>query len=429
MGSEGAASHFQARVVIKSPAGYRSVVVPMVDGLTGELVVDVASTDTQLDLVVASVADHYEGNQHYGYQYFIGDESAAFCDGQIVTIDMNSNGGNGTGTAGNDVILGTNGADEIDGLAGDDVICGGDGDDVIKAGPGDDIAHGELGNDRIFGAQGADSLTGGDGDDVLHGNRGNDMLVGGAGDDRIFGYAHNDTIHGGPGNDRLHGNFGNDEVHGGDGDDSVFGYGDNDQLTGGSAEGSAWQYSSAGVWTMLDDDISNTNGPAVIDVDGQSTLIIGDTSAHYFAYDYDAASAGVGPRRVFGDVTDLAGAPDGSSVDAEGGLWCALEASQGRASGDEHHGGDEAAARVDLGDGDETNQLQNRTDTHDGGDIEAFDGNAQRHAQDRGFAASNSERGGEERLRPAELFAEYYSQVAETLDPDHGLKRPDESAG
>lgn len=88
--------------------------------------------------------------------------------------------------------------------------------------------------------------------------------------------------------------------------------------------GSSWQFSRSGEWTMIDDDINNTNGPAALMLDGQSTLIIGDTAAHYFAYDYDAETATVGPRRVFGDVTDLTGSPDGSTVDANGGLWCAL---------------------------------------------------------------------------------------------------------
>ncbi len=96
------------------------------------------------------------------------------------------------------------------------------------------------------------------------------------------------------------------------------------KLNVGPAAGSAWQYSRSGAWTMLDDDISNTNGPAALVIDGVSTLVIGDTSAHYFAYDYDAEAATVGPRRVFGDVSGLEGSPDGSAVDSDGGLWCAL---------------------------------------------------------------------------------------------------------
>ncbi len=96
------------------------------------------------------------------------------------------------------------------------------------------------------------------------------------------------------------------------------------KLNLGPAEGSAWQYSRSGEWTLLDNDIANTNGPAELVIDGQSTLIIGDTSAHYHAYDYDAGAATVGRRRVFGDVTDLDGGPDGSTVDSQGGLWCAM---------------------------------------------------------------------------------------------------------
>jgi len=96
------------------------------------------------------------------------------------------------------------------------------------------------------------------------------------------------------------------------------------KLNMGPAEGSSWQFSFSRGWTLLDPEISNTNGPAALDIDGRSTLIVGDTSAQYFAYDYDAEAATVGPRQVFGDTTDLAGHPDGTTVDAEGGLWCAL---------------------------------------------------------------------------------------------------------
>jgi sugar lactone lactonase YvrE len=32
----------------------------------------------------------------------------------------------------------------------------------------------------------------------------------------------------------------------------------------------------------------------------------------------------VGPRRLFGDVSELDGRPDGATLDADGGFWCAL---------------------------------------------------------------------------------------------------------
>lgn len=90
------------------------------------------------------------------------------------------------------------------------------------------------------------------------------------------------------------------------------------------APGSLWWFSARQGWRMLDADISNTNGPNVAVVDGAMTLYVGDTSTDYYRYRYDAATGTVGPRELFGDVTDLAGAPDGAAVDEEGGLWCAL---------------------------------------------------------------------------------------------------------
>ncbi|HET7523067.1 MAG TPA: SMP-30/gluconolactonase/LRE family protein, partial [Acidimicrobiales bacterium] len=96
------------------------------------------------------------------------------------------------------------------------------------------------------------------------------------------------------------------------------------KLNLGPAEGSAWWYSPAQGWRLLDPDISNTNGPAVAELDGAMTLIIGDTAAHYYAYPYEPGTGTVGTRRVFGDMTGLEGGPDGSTMDRDGGLWCAL---------------------------------------------------------------------------------------------------------
>jgi L-arabinonolactonase len=96
------------------------------------------------------------------------------------------------------------------------------------------------------------------------------------------------------------------------------------KLNLGPAEGSAWAYSIERGWRLLDDDISNTNGPNVVVLDGVMTLIIGDTSANYYAYSYDPSDQSVGTRSVFGDMTTIAGHPDGTTIDSDGGLWCAL---------------------------------------------------------------------------------------------------------
>jgi L-arabinonolactonase len=96
------------------------------------------------------------------------------------------------------------------------------------------------------------------------------------------------------------------------------------KLNIGPDPGSAWWYSATSGWKQIDDDISNTNGPAVGVVGGEMTLIIGDTAADYFAYPYEPETGTVGPRRVFGDVSSLDGRPDGATLDEDGGLWCAL---------------------------------------------------------------------------------------------------------
>jgi L-arabinonolactonase len=96
------------------------------------------------------------------------------------------------------------------------------------------------------------------------------------------------------------------------------------KLNLGPAEGSAWWYSRRDGWRLIDPDISNTNGPTVAVLDGNMTLIVGDTSAHYYSYPYEPSSGAVGPRRTFGDLSALAGGADGATLDTDGGLWCAL---------------------------------------------------------------------------------------------------------
>jgi hypothetical protein len=68
-GSEGAASHFEARVLTIGSTGPQYTVVPMSSELEGSVSVTVSATDTELDLVVVSVPEHYGGYQTYGYEY------------------------------------------------------------------------------------------------------------------------------------------------------------------------------------------------------------------------------------------------------------------------------------------------------------------------------------------------------------------------
>ena len=93
-----------------------------------------------------------------------------------------------------------------------------------------------------------------------------------------------------------------------------------------AAPGASWWFSADDGWRLLDDDIGNTNGPVVITVDGQPTLVLGDTTAQaVYAYPYEGRSGTVGPRRLFGDHAAWQGAPDGATADADDGVWsCVL---------------------------------------------------------------------------------------------------------
>ena len=91
------------------------------------------------------------------------------------------------------------------------------------------------------------------------------------------------------------------------------------KLNMGPDAGAAWRWSSQDqTWSILDDDIANTNGPNAAD----GLLVIGDTSAQYWAYDYDGTTAS--NRRLAGDVEGTGGRPDGATFDADTRLWAAL---------------------------------------------------------------------------------------------------------
>ena len=90
--------------------------------------------------------------------------------------------------------------------------------------------------------------------------------------------------------------------------------------------GASWWYSARDGWRVLDADFGNANGPVVLDIEGQPTLVFADTVARVvYAYPYDGERGTIGERRVFGDHAALGGAPDGATADVDGGVWsCVL---------------------------------------------------------------------------------------------------------
>lgn len=94
----------------------------------------------------------------------------------------------------------------------------------------------------------------------------------------------------------------------------------------GPGPGALFQYSSERGWRLLGTDAGNVNGPAVLDLDGERTLVCADTVAGVVhASPYDPDDAAVGPRSVLHDHASVGGLPDGATVDAEGRVWsCVL---------------------------------------------------------------------------------------------------------
>ncbi|WP_171026469.1 calcium-binding protein [Mesorhizobium comanense] len=176
---------------------------------------------------------------------------------------------NGTGNAGNNLLVGNSGANILEGGAGDDTLNGGAADDTMRGGAGNDIyvvdSAGDVIDESVAGSDGTDTVqsaisfslgssvqilgsvenltltgngdinaTGNAGDNVLIGNNGANILDGGAGNDRLDGGIGNDVLNGAAGDDTLIGGFGNDTLNGGAGDDTLDGGLNDDVMRGGA---------------------------------------------------------------------------------------------------------------------------------------------------------------------------------------------------
>lgn len=215
---------------------------------------------------------------------------AATCNGLAVTIDLNTNGGDGMGTTGDDVILGTPGDDVITALEGNDTVCAGDGDDIVRGNAGVDVIHGGNGDDRLLGGIDGDTLIGGDGDDFLGGFGGADTINGDAGNDTIFGGFGADTIDGGDDNDTINGLVGNDIINGGDGDDTLNGDRGNDTINGGAGNDTIRGGNADDILDGGDGDDTVTGGKADDTVSGGDGIDICAGNTSHNADSVDASS-------------------------------------------------------------------------------------------------------------------------------------------
>lgn len=153
--------------------------------------------------------------------------------GSTATDDIIVAATTGSGTAGDDNMVGNSAANSFNGGAGDDTIRGGGGNDTLLGASGDDTLQGQDADDLMQGGEGNDILVGAGGDDWADGGTGFDGVFGGDGDDVLYGGDDQDTIVGEAGGDELRGGGGNDDLDGGADGDLLLGHDGNDSLAGG----------------------------------------------------------------------------------------------------------------------------------------------------------------------------------------------------
>jgi xylono-1,5-lactonase len=74
--------------------------------------------------------------------------------------------------------------------------------------------------------------------------------------------------------------------------------------------------------SRMDSGYPVTNGPTW-SLDGRTMYFNDSTHGRVYAFDFDADTGAVSGKRLFLQLSDAEGAPDGMTTDAEGGLWIA----------------------------------------------------------------------------------------------------------
>lgn len=87
--------------------------------------------------------------------------------------------------------------------------------------------------------------------------------------------------------------------------------------------GSLYRVTAPGAVTRMDTGFFVSNGMAW-SADDRTMYLVDSGRKVIFQYDYDLALGNISNRRVFAEIPDDFGSPDGIAIDAEGHIWCAL---------------------------------------------------------------------------------------------------------
>ena len=251
-------------------------------------------------------------------------ELLRFADGS--EFDISAMSFSGSGTNGDDWLVGTGSTDSLVGQDGNDVLNGGAGDDTLQGNQGDDFLIGGAGADSLQGFTGDDTVSyvesdagvtvdldagtgsgghaqgdtlslvehviGSDFNDTLTGSSSNNVLMGGAGADTLTGNGGNDSLEGGDGADTATGGDGDDFIDLGEGDDVAEGGGGNDALFGGI--GADTLKGDAGddllVGDLGDDTLEGGAGDDTLAGDGGSDVLKGGAGDDVFVFGRETGS-------------------------------------------------------------------------------------------------------------------------------------------
>jgi sugar lactone lactonase YvrE/DNA-binding IclR family transcriptional regulator len=95
------------------------------------------------------------------------------------------------------------------------------------------------------------------------------------------------------------------------------------RLDASKASGGLFRVTADGTVTRKDSGVTVSNGLGW-SPDQQTLYFVDTVPGHIYAYDFRTGTGELANKRIFASIADKDGRPDGLTVDAQGGVWCAI---------------------------------------------------------------------------------------------------------